>query len=145
MFRKRTLSEDHKWCLLLKGGLWPSQWMKPSISPKKLPSDRQMQVKKKKNSPGKNTRVGCHFLLQGIFPTQGSNPHLLHCRQIPYHLSHQGSPRKRWEVITYKIMKRWEIVTYKNNHQSFLYFQSLGKYMCAEKARLELRQLWSPT
>ena len=37
--------------------------------------------------PGKNTRVGCHFLLQGIFPTQGLNPHLLrllHCRWILY-------------------------------------------------------------
>ena len=34
--------------------------------------------------PSKNTRVGCHFLLQGILPTQGSNPHLLHCRQILY-------------------------------------------------------------
>ena len=44
------------------------------------------------DSPGKNTGVGCHFLLQGIFPTQGSNPDLLHCRQILYHLSHQGSP-----------------------------------------------------
>ena len=43
------------------------------------------------NSPGKNTRVSCHFLLQGIFPTQGSNLGLLHCRQILYHLSHQGS------------------------------------------------------
>ena len=42
--------------------------------------------------PGKNTGVGCHFLLQGIFPTQGSNPCLLHCRQTLYHLSHQGSP-----------------------------------------------------
>ena len=41
--------------------------------------------------PGKNTRVGCHFLLQGIFPTQGSNPGLLHCRQMLYPLSHQGS------------------------------------------------------
>ena len=40
------------------------------------------------NSPGKNTRVGCHALLQGIFPTQGSNPGLLHCRQILYHLNH---------------------------------------------------------
>ena len=40
---------------------------------------------------GKNTGVGCHFLLRGIFPTQGSNPALLHCRQILYHLSHQGS------------------------------------------------------
>ena len=44
------------------------------------------------HSPGKNTGVSCHFLLQGIFPTQGSNPGLLHCRQILYRLSHQGSP-----------------------------------------------------
>ena len=41
---------------------------------------------------GKSTGVGCHFLLQGIFPTQGSNPGLSHCRQTLYHLSHQGSP-----------------------------------------------------
>ena len=39
--------------------------------------------------PGKNTGVGCHFLLQRIFPTQGSDPGLLHCRQMLYHLSHQ--------------------------------------------------------
>ena len=47
------------------------------------------------NSPGKNTRVGCYFLLQGIFPTQGSNPcllYLLHCRQILYHWS-------TWEAL----------------------------------------------
>ena len=43
------------------------------------------------DSPGKNTGVGCHVLLQGIFPTQGSNPGLLYCRRILYHLSHQGS------------------------------------------------------
>ena len=45
------------------------------------------------DSPGKNTGVGCHFLLRGIFPTQESNlnlPHLLHCRQILYPLSHLG-------------------------------------------------------
>ena len=41
---------------------------------------------------GKNTGVGSHSVLQGIFPIQGSNPGLLHCRQILYHLSHQGSP-----------------------------------------------------
>ena len=46
-----------------------------------------------RNSPGKNTGVGCHSLFQGIFTTQGSNPGLLHCRQILYCLSHQGSPR----------------------------------------------------
>ena len=47
------------------------------------------------NSPGKNTGVGSHPSPQGIFPTQGSNPGLLHCRQIPYHLSLQGSPIER--------------------------------------------------
>ena len=40
---------------------------------------------------GKSTGVGCHFPLQGTFPTQGSNPGLLHCRQTLDHLSHQGS------------------------------------------------------
>ena len=45
------------------------------------------------NSPDKNTGVGSHSLLQGIFPTQESNPGLLHCRRILYYLSHQGSPR----------------------------------------------------
>ena len=42
--------------------------------------------------PGKNTGVGWHFLLQEIFLTQGLNPGLLHCRQMLYHLSHQGNP-----------------------------------------------------
>ena len=42
--------------------------------------------------PGKNTGVGCHFLLQGIFLTQGLNLGLLHYRQMLYRLSHQGSP-----------------------------------------------------
>ena len=46
------------------------------------------------NSPGQNTGVGSLSLLQGIFPTQGSSPGLLHCRQILHQLSHQGSPRK---------------------------------------------------
>ena len=45
------------------------------------------------DSPGKNTGVGTHSLLQGIFPAQEYNPGLLHCRQILYNLSHQGSPR----------------------------------------------------
>ena len=43
------------------------------------------------NSPVKNTGVGSHFLLQGIFLTQGSNPGLLNYQQILYCLSHQGS------------------------------------------------------
>ena len=45
------------------------------------------------NSPGQNIGVGSLSLLQGIFPTQGSNPGLPHCRWILYQLSHKGSPR----------------------------------------------------
>ena len=52
-------------------GLWPARFLCPW------------------DSPGKNTGVSGHFLLQGIFPTQGLNPGLPHCRQILYHLSHQ--------------------------------------------------------
>ena len=44
------------------------------------------------NSPGQNIGVGNLSLLQGIFPTQGSNPGLPHCRLILYELSHRGSP-----------------------------------------------------
>ena len=45
------------------------------------------------DSLGKDTGVDCHALLQGIFLIHGSNPGISHCRQILYHLSHQGNPR----------------------------------------------------
>ena len=45
------------------------------------------------NSPGQNTGVGSQPFLQGIFPTQGSNPGVPHCKMLLYHLSRQGSPR----------------------------------------------------
>ena len=45
------------------------------------------------DSPGKNTGVGCHALLQGIFPIQRLSPDLPNCKQTLYHLSHQGSPK----------------------------------------------------
>ena len=62
---------------------------------------------------GKGTRVGCHFLLQGIFPTQGWNLDLLHCRQILYCLSHQGSPRIKHEWLLYnKKVKQLFILIY---------------------------------
>ena len=50
------------------------------------------------NSPGQNTGVDSLSLLQGIFPTQGSDPGLLHCRQILSQLSHKGSPRIQEQV-----------------------------------------------
>ena len=48
------------------------------------------------DDPSKNTGVGCHDLLQGIFPTQGLNPCLPYCRRILHHLSHQG--RQYWSI-----------------------------------------------
>ena len=48
------------------------------------------------DAPGKNTRVGCHALLHGIFPTQGLSPGLPHCKGIPYSRSHQGSTIELW-------------------------------------------------
>ena len=61
------------------------------------------------NFPGKNAGVGCHALLQGIFPTQGLNRcllHLLHCRWIPYPLSHLGSLRF---FISIRLTENWGI------------------------------------
>ena len=55
------------------------------------------------NSPGQNTGVASLFLLQGIFPTQGSNPGLPHCRRILYQLSYQGSPNKNSQKMLYLI------------------------------------------
>jgi len=46
-----------------------------------------------RNSPGQNTGVGTLSLPQGVFPTQGSNPALLHCKWILYQLNHKGNPR----------------------------------------------------
>ena len=49
------------------------------------------QVSPSMGFSSENTGVGCHFLLQELFPTQGLNPGLPHCRQMLYRLSHQGS------------------------------------------------------
>ena len=54
--------------------------------------------------PGNSTGVDCHFLLQGIFPSQGLNPGLLHCRQTLYHLSHQRSPLEDGSNCSAKIL-----------------------------------------
>ena len=54
------------------------------------------------NSPGQNTGVGSLSLVQGIYPTWGLSPDLLHCRQILYQLSHQGSPgRLKWVAFPF--------------------------------------------
>ena len=52
------------------------------------------------DSPGKNTGMGCHALLQGIFPTRGLNPCLAHCWWILYCPNHQWSPKQTWPWCT---------------------------------------------
>ena len=60
------------------------------------------------NSPGQNTGMGSLSLLQGIFPTQGSNPGLPHCWWILYQLSHKGSPRiLEWVAYPFSSRSSW--------------------------------------
>ena len=60
------------------------------------------------DSPGKNTGVGCHSLLRRIFPTQGSNPGLRHCRWLLYCLSNQGNPYIHIHKFIYERKKKKE-------------------------------------
>ena len=66
------------------------------------------------DSPGKHTGMGCHFLLQWSFLSQGSNPGLQHYRQILYHLSHQGSP-----LECYSALKKNELSHYRETWEKF--------------------------
>ena len=54
--------------------------------------------------PGKNTWVVCYALLQEIFPTQGLNPDLPHCRWILYHLIYQGSPGWMCKLVNRRVV-----------------------------------------
>ena len=81
------------------------------------------------NSPGKNTGEDSHSLLQRIFPTQGLNPGLLHCRQILYHQSLQES------LITCKVMSKMQFCSmqkhclFRELVQSFLLYLNLINYI----------------
>ena len=69
------------------------------------------------DSPGKNTRVGCHFLLQGAFLTQGSNSGLLHSEQILYHVSHSHTTL---EDVTKELGKeKWSRSVVSDSLQSY--------------------------
>ena len=71
--------------------------------------------------------MGCHFLLQGIFLSQGWNMGLLHCRQILYHLSHQGSPyvyytpikKKNSLKFEYLVISHYDILDLVSNFSAF--------------------------
>ena len=70
--------------IITLGWKWKCQLLS-RVQPFVTPSTVASRLPCPWDSPGRSTGVGCHFLLQGIFPTQGLNPGLLHCRQILYH------------------------------------------------------------
>ena len=90
------------------GAMWATYlwvWKSESESPWVMPDSLQLYgLYSPWNPPVQNTGVGSHSLLQGIFPTEGSNSGLPHCRQILYQVSHQGSPTPT--VGEYKTTKR---------------------------------------
>jgi len=61
------------------------------------------------NSPGQNTSVGSCSLLQGIFPTQGSNPGLPLCRRILYQLSYKGSPYNSMQISQWLVNIKYNL------------------------------------
>ena len=96
------------------------------------------------NSPDQNTEVGSLSLLQGIFPTQGSNPGLPHCRRILYQLNHKGSPRipewvaypfssgssrtrnqTRVSCIAGRFFTNWAIMDWKKKKKNLLWLTDL--------------------
>ena len=86
------------------------------------------------DSLGKNTGVGCHALLQGIFPTQGSNMGVLHGRQILYHLSHRGRPLRADGTNISELLKQSVVV------EGFQLITKLGLSGCLVN---ELLREWS--
>ena len=85
----------------------------------------------------KNSGVGCHFLLQGIFPTQGLNPGLPHGRQMLYPLSHQGIPS---EILTAIIYIYFAIFLSHFVYEVHLLL-NLNKYYCLQKQWCSLLKL----
>ena len=96
-FLKAYLDIDSAMCSVLCNSLQPC-----GLQPSRLLCPQDF--------PGKNPGVDCHFLLQGVFPTQGFNSCLLcllHCRQILYLLSYQGSPGDMFSVKCFNIQQNY--------------------------------------
>ena len=72
------------------------------------------------DSPGRNTGVGCRFLLQRIFPTQGSNPGLLHCRQTLLLSEPPGAPKEccKWHLVFWS--ESWNFIKWSKEKKYFL-------------------------
>ena len=82
------------------------------------------------DSPGQNTGVGCHALLQGIFLTQGSNSRLPHWGQIIYNLNHQRSPLLEW-LLSKKT--RMSGLLFSISSTMFLIVEGMGRRESAQR------------
>ena len=84
------------------------------------------------DSPGKNTGVGCHALLQGIFPTQELIPGLIHCSQILYCMSHRGSLWiLEWVAYPFSRGSSWP----RNETQYLLHYKQIISWATKEALR----------
>ena len=94
---------------------------------------------------GKKTGVGCHFLLQEIFPTQGLNLGLPHCRQTLYHLSHQGMQGKKTyfnELLgTYGYFLSFSFRNKRSNIQVDEMIKPLGFHACSDILKIHAQIL----
>ena len=89
-FQRTKIHHESESCSVVSDSLWPHGLHSPW------------------SSPGQNTGGVSLSLLQGIFPTQGSNPGLPHCRRILYQLSHQGSPKiLEWGAYPFSSRSSW--------------------------------------
>ena len=99
-------------------------------------------------SPSKSTGVGCQFLLQGIFPTQGSNLGCPHCKQILYHLSYQGSYAAVYGVAKHQTLSNQTTATcFKDSHSiqiKHFKYHSLYKrlFLILPKINITKLKLW---
>ena len=97
--------------------------------------------------PGKDTGVGCHALLQGLFPTQGLNPGLPHCRRILYCLSHQGSPSHVYVYMYLYIYTYIYTYRYICIYMSFTGGSDVKESACnaGDMGLIPWRRKWQPT
>ena len=101
--------------------------------------------------PGKNTGVGCHFLSQGILPTEGSNPRLLHLQADSLPLSHQGSSRLALLLLNiqnFRIFNSDISLIIPNHYSDKLYSNYVFQYVSLNIISKIIRQLsksWTDT
>ena len=97
--------------------------------------------------------MGCHSLLQGIFPTQGSNLGLLHYRQILNHVSYQGSPISPWYITRIPkecevqiVIKQvtWKIFPLGGKKNKSVTYEEKGMKVGTQRARISMTAVLSP-